>query len=362
MTGSTGDGLEMSRVFLSQDEPRGSGLISIVVPAYNEADVIGEFNRRLSVVREELGVPSEVIFVNDGSTDETLRLLRALKAADATIGIVDLSRNFGKEIAVTAGLDHARGDAVVVIDADLQHPPELIPKFMARWREEAADVVYGQRASRFGESRTKRLTSRVFYRLINSLSGDLVPVDAGDFRILSRRAVDALGEIRERHRFMKGLFAWIGYRQVPILFEPDPRYAGASKWNYWKLWNFSIEGITAFSIAPLKVATYVGLIVAILSIIYGFYMVIRTVIYGNPVPGFPSLLVAILFLGGLQLIFLGIIGEYLGRTFNEVKQRPLYLVRHWEASAQDNMDITPIPVAEGKKPVSKAGPAGRHSR
>jgi glycosyltransferase involved in cell wall biosynthesis len=315
-------------------------LVSIVVPAYNEDDVILEFNRRLSVVRQKLVMPSEVIFVNDGSTDNTHELLRALKTADPTIGIVDLSRNFGKEIALTAGLDYARGDVVVVIDADLQHPPELIPRFIARWQEEDAEVVYGQRASRSGESRGKRFASRAVYRVINSLSGELIPVDAGDFRILSRRAVDALAGARERHRYMKGLFAWIGYRQIPMLYEPDVRYAGASKWDYWKLWNLSIEGITSFSIGPLKVATYVGLIVAVLSILYGFYMAIRTVIFGNPVPGFPSLLVAILFLGGLQLIFLGIIGEYLGRTFNEVKQRPLYLVRQWDPSAQDRTDIT----------------------
>jgi glycosyltransferase involved in cell wall biosynthesis len=273
--------------------------------------------------------------VNDGSSDNTLELLGTLKSADPTIGIVDLSRNFGKEIALTAGLDYARGDVVVVIDADLQHPPEFIPRLIARLEEEDVDVVYGQRVSRAGETRLKRFSSRAIYRVINTLSGELIPVDAGDFRILSRRAVDALAAARERHRYMKGLFAWIGYRQIPMAYEPDLRHAGASKWDYWKLWNLSIEGITSFSIGPLKVATYLGLTVAILSILYGFYMTVRTVIFGNPVPGFPSLLVAILFLGGLQLIFLGIIGEYLGRTFNEVKQRPLYLVRQWDPSQQD---------------------------
>jgi len=322
----------MTQAPLSTAEPKAPSLISIVVPAYNEGDVIPEFNRRLSIVRQELLLSSEVIFVNDGSKDNTLELLRGLKATDPTIGIVDLSRNFGKEIALTAGLDYARGDVVVIIDADLQHPPELIPEFIARWREEDADVVYGQRISRAGESGVKKLTSRSFYRVISALSGRLIPVDAGDFRILSRRAVDALAGVRERHRFMKGLFAWIGYRQVAMPYETDLRFAGVSKWNYWKLWNFSIEGITSFSIGPLKVATYIGLITAILSIVYGLFMVIRTILFGNPVPGFPSLLVAILFLGGLQLIFLGIIGEYLGRTFNEVKQRPLYLVRHWDPS------------------------------
>src|SRR5215472_2383373 len=329
-------GADMAEVSFPGDLQKVLSLISIVVPAYNEADVIVEFNRRLSLVRQDLSLPSEVIFINDGSTDNTLELLRALKAADPTIGIVDLSRNFGKEIALTAGLDYARGDVVVIIDADLQHPPELIPKFIARWREEDADVVYGKRLSRVGESGARKLTARVFYRGINVLSDRPIPVDAGDFRLLSRRAVDALGGIRERPRFMKGLFAWIGYRQVPLSYEADPRFAGVSKWNYWKLWNFSIEGITSFSIGPLKVATYIGLLVAIMAIIYGFYTVIRTIIFGNPVPGFPTLLVTTLFLGGLQLIFLGIIGEYLGRTFNEVKQRPLYLLRQWDYSIHDH--------------------------
>jgi glycosyltransferase involved in cell wall biosynthesis len=305
-------------------------LLSIIVPAYNEEQVIAGFNRRLASVRRQLSVPSEVVFVNDGSSDNTLRLLRRLRADDPSIGIVDLSRNFGKEIALTAGLDHARGDVVMVIDADLQHPPELIPQFIARWREEDADVVYGQRRSRAGESTARKVTARVFYRGINALSDRPIPIDAGDFRLLSRRAVDALCGMRERHRFMKGLFAWIGYRQIALSYEAASRVAGVSKWNYWRLWNFSIEGITSFSIGPLKVATYIGLFVAIMAIIYGFYTVVRTIVFGNPVPGFPTLLVTILFLGGLQLIFLGIVGEYLGRTFNEVKQRPLYLVRQWQ--------------------------------
>ena len=340
-----GDG--MSQASSSSDERKPLSLVSIVVPAYNEDDVVLEFNRRLSLVRQDLSLPSEVIFVNDGSTDNTLGLLLALKAGDPTIGIVDLSRNFGKEIALTAGLDYARGDVVVVIDADLQHPPELIPKFIERWRQEGADVVYGRRASRAGESHGKKLCSRAFYRVINMLSGRLIPVDASDFCILSRRAVDALARIRERHRFMKGLFVWIGYRQVAMLYEPDLRFGGVSKWNYWKLWNFSIEGITSFSIGPLKVATYIGLLVAILAITYGIHMIIQTIMFGNPVPGFPSLLVAILFLGGLQLIFLGIIGEYLGRTFNEAKQRPLYLVRQWDPSMRERKVMTGAVAVEG---------------
>jgi polyisoprenyl-phosphate glycosyltransferase len=336
----------MSEKNLSTAKSKPLNLLSIVVPAYNEEKVIDGFNQRLAVVRRQLALPSEVIFVNDGSSDNTLRLLRRLRAGDPTIGIVDLSRNFGKEIALTAGLDHARGDVVVVIDADLQHPPELIPQFIARWRQEDADVVYGQRQSRAGESAARKLTARAFYRGINALSDRPIPADAGDFRLLSRRAVDALSGIRERHRFMKGLFAWIGYRQVPLSYEADPRFAGNSKWNYWKLWNFSIEGITSFSIGPLKVATYIGLLVAMLAIIYGVYTVIRTIIFGNPVPGFPTLLVTILFLGGLQLIFLGIVGEYLGRTFNEVKQRPLYLVRQWQPPKSERRRAAPPAAAD----------------
>jgi polyisoprenyl-phosphate glycosyltransferase len=320
----------MSSTWDSQSGAKALSLVSIVVPVCNEGDVILEFNRRLTVVRQQLSTPSELIFVNDGSSDNTLALLSALKEADATIGIVDLSRNFGKEVAVTAGLDQAHGDVVIVMDADLQHPPELIPKFIDRWRQENADVVYGQRASRPGEGAVRNVTSRAFYRLLNALTHRLIPIDVTDFCLLSRRAVDALAGVRERHRFMKGLFGWIGYRQVTMRYEPDLRFAGASKWNYWRLWNFSIEGITSFSIGPLKVATYVGVGTATVSIIYGFYTVIKTIIFGNPVPGYPSLLVLILLLGGLQLIFLGIIGEYLGRMFNEVKQRPLYLIKVWQ--------------------------------
>jgi polyisoprenyl-phosphate glycosyltransferase len=326
---------DMPHVSHPTPKPKLPSLVSIVVPAYNEEEVIVEFNRRLSLVRQQLAISSEVIFVNDGSKDRTLEILRHLKSADATVGIIDLSRNFGKEIALTAGIDHSRGDAVVVIDADLQDPPELIPKLIERWCNEDVDVIYAQRISRAGESGFKKLTAHMFYRMINGFGGQVIPIDTGDFRILGRRAVEALREIRERHRFMKGLFAWVGFRQVPILYERDARFAGTTKWNYWKLWNFSIEGITSFTIAPLKAASYVGLFTALVAFLYGLYIIIRTILYGNPVAGYPSLLVIVLFLGGIQLIFLGIIGEYLGRTFNEVKQRPLYLVRQWEPSTNE---------------------------
>jgi polyisoprenyl-phosphate glycosyltransferase len=298
--------------------------ISIVVPVYNEQEVIHEFNRRLSAVRADLAIASEVIYVNDGSKDTTLDQLKALQSDDRSIGIIDLSRNFGKEVALTAGLDHSRGAAVIVIDADLQDPPELIPTLIQRWKDDSADVVFAQRLSRAGESRFKKFTAYAFYRVMNAIGGQRVPVDTGDFRLLSRRAVDALQRLRERHRFMKGLFAWIGFTQVAVPYQRDARFRGETKWNYWKLWNFSIEGITSFSIAPLKLSTYLGLVVALLSLIYGLYMIVRTIVYGNPVAGYPSLLVAVLFMGGIQLISLGIIGEYLGRVFNEAKQRPLY--------------------------------------
>jgi glycosyltransferase involved in cell wall biosynthesis len=301
-------------------------LISIVVPAYNEADGIAEFNRRLSDVRAKLPERSEVIYVNDGSRDDTFAILRRLRERDPTIAIVNLSRNFGKEIALTAGLDHSRGDAVIVIDADLQDPPELIPSLLKHWREDEADVVFARRCSRAGEKWLKKVTAYAFYRVINGLSRHTVPPDTGDFRLLSRRAVDAVAMLRERHRFMKGLFAWVGYRQVAVLYERDRRFAGTTKWNYWRLWNFSLEGITSFSIGPLKVATYIGLFTATAAVFYGAYIISRTILFGNPVPGYPSLLVFILFLGGIQLVSLGIIGEYVGRIFNETKQRPLYLV------------------------------------
>ena len=330
-------------------------LISIVVPAYNEADGIAEFNRRLSDVRAKLWERSEVIYVNDGSRDDTFAILRLLRERDPTISIVNLSRNFGKEIALTAGLDHSHGDAVIVIDADLQDPPELIPVLIKRWREDEADVVFARRSSRAGESWFKKVTAYGFYRVINAISRQRVPVDTGDFRLLSRRAVDAVTMLRERHRFMKGLFAWIGYRQVAVPYERDSRLAGSTKWNYWRLWNFSLEGITSFSIAPLKVATYIGLFTAIIAVVYGILIIGRTILFGNPVPGYPSLLVIMLFLGGVQLVSLGIIGEYVGRIFNETKQRPLYLVDAI-LPAQGDVTTPPSLSADSSLEASEAVP------
>lgn len=301
-------------------------LISIVAPIFNEEDVINAFYDDLSVVLNQLPYNFEIIFVDDGSNDRSVQRLHRLREQDERIGLIELSRNFGKEIALTAGLDHASGDAVIIIDADLQDPPTLISDMITEWQN-GYDVVFAQRTSRQGESWLKKLTAHHFYRLIKRVSHVDIPEDTGDFRLLSRRAVDALGKLREHHRFMKGLFAWIGYPQKAIPFERNPRHAGESKWNYWKLWNFAIEGITSFSTAPLRLATYCGLLVALGSFLFGAYIIYDTLVWGNPIPGYPSLLVVILFLGGIQLIGIGIIGEYLGRLFDEAKHRPLYFIK-----------------------------------
>lgn len=300
---------------------------SIVVPAYNEQEVLPEFHRRLCGVLAELVGGSEIIYVNDGSRDNTLGVLQGLRRSDPRVSIIDLSRNFGKELALTAGLDYARGAAAVVIDADLQDPPELIPELVKQWHA-GYDVVYAKRTERSGETWVKKLTAKLFYRVIRRVSEVAIPEDSGDFRLLSRRALDALKQLREQHRFMKGLFAWIGYPQQAVLYRRDARFAGTTKWNYWKLWTFALEGITSFTIAPLKIATYVGVFAALLAFLFAIFIVYKTLAYGDPVRGYPSLMVIVLFLGGIQLVALGVIGEYLGRMFTETKHRPLYLVKH----------------------------------
>jgi glycosyltransferase involved in cell wall biosynthesis len=302
-------------------------MISVVVPAYNEAAGLDIFHRRL--LRALAGLGSwEVVYVNDGSTDDTLAVMEAAHRIDDRVAVVSLSRNFGKETAITAGLDHATGDAVVVIDADLQDPPELIPELVANWRE-GFDMVYAKRRSRAGETWLKRGTARIFYRLMQRMGDLKLPEDTGDFRLMSRRVVDAVRQLREQHRFMKGLFAWVGYPSTYVLYDREARSSGVSKWSYWNLWNLALEGITSFTVMPLKFATYFGLMVALMSGVYAAQVVVKTLIIGNPVAGYPSLMTVVLFLGGVQLMFLGVIGEYLGRVFNETKQRPLYLVERY---------------------------------
>ncbi len=301
-------------------------LISIVVPAYNEAEVIGIFYHEVIQVLTKLPYHYEIIFINDGSTDNTFELIKELAANDVNVASLNFSRNFGKEIALTAGLDHARGDAIIVMDADLQDPPELIPDLIQKW-EQGYNVVNARRSSRDGESWLKKTSAFVFYRLMSRFSEIEIPKDSGDFRLLSRSSALELAKLREHNRYMKGLFAWVGGKQTTIDFDRHSRKAGKTKWNYWQLWNLAIEGITSFSTLPLKLASYFGILIAGLSFVYGGYMVIRTVLFGNPVPGYPSLLVAVLFIGGIQLMSIGIIGEYLARIFNETKQRPLYIIQ-----------------------------------
>lgn len=305
--------------------------MTVVVPAFNEGAGLQALHQRLAAVLDGMtDIDAGVLYVDDGSADDTWQVMQGLAGQDARVELLRLSRNFGKELALTAGLDHARGDAVVVIDADLQDPPELIPTFVRHWRE-GYDVVYGTRADRAGESLAKKVTARLFYRILGRLSATPIPHDTGDFRLLSRRAVDALGGLRERQRFMKGLFAWVGFPQKAVVYHRDARHAGASKWNYWRLWNFALEGITSFSSVPLKASMYVGFVTAMLAFAYGLVVLGKALIFGDAVRGYPSLMVVILFLGGVQLMAIGVIGEYLARLYVEAKQRPLYLVSEYHA-------------------------------
>ena len=311
-------------------------VFSVVIPVFNEAGGLRAFHGRLAAAMDPLG-PWEAIYVNDGSTDDSLARLETLRRANPHLAVLALSRNFGKEVAVTAGLDHARGEAVIVIDADLQDPPEVIPELVAGWRR-GFDIVTAQRRARDGDGPAKRLTATLFYRLMARLGDVEMPRDTGDFRLLSRRAVDAVLRLREHHRMMKGLFTWIGYPSMSVPYDRAPRHAGTGKWSWWKLWNLALEGITGFTVMPLKVATYLGLLVALAAAVFGAQVIMRTLIFGNPVAGYPSLVTIILFLGGVQLITLGVIGEYLGRVFNETKNRPLYLVERFVPSELPHLD------------------------
>jgi glycosyltransferase involved in cell wall biosynthesis len=306
-------------------DPAAARRLSVVVPMYNEAQGVETFFSALLPVLEPLEMDLEIVCVNDGSRDGTLARLRDAAVADRRIRIVDLARNFGKENALTAGLDHCTGDAIVFVDADLQDPPELIPRFVTRWRE-GYDVVYGVRSSRAADTPLKRFTAGAFYRVFNLVSRVPIPEQTGDFRLIDRRVADALRRLPERNRFMKGLFAWVGFRQVGIHYERPARARGESSWSLWKLWNFALDGITGFTTAPLRIWSYVGALVALAAFAYGTFLILYTLVTGGDVPGFASLMIAVLFLGGIQLISLGVLGEYLGRLYQESKGRPLYLV------------------------------------
>ena len=309
------------------DETLKPKLVSIVVPFCNEGEGVESFFHALMPVLD--GVPAvrfEVVCVDDGSRDDTLIQLVALAGRDARLHVIELSRNFGKEAALTAGIDSARGDAVIPIDADLQDPPELIPILIGEWQK-GAEVVLAQRTDRSADSFIKRRTAAWFYRFHNRMSSVKIPENVGDFRLIDRIVVDALRQLPERQRFMKGLFAWVGFKTASVGYTRQARVAGASKFSGWRLWNFALEGITSFSTAPLKIWTYVGSVGAALTFLYATFIVLRTLIHGVDIPGYASLLVAVLFFGSLQLISVGVLGEYIGRIYLETKQRPSYLVR-----------------------------------
>lgn len=298
--------------------------VTLVVPVYNEVESIGPFLERTERVFEKLPYRLDYLFVDDGSTDSTLEVIQK-QAQTKRISWISLSRNHGKEIALTAGLEYAAGDCAIPIDVDLQDPPEVIPLMLEKW-EEGYEVVFGVRSSRASDTFWKKMTAGFFYKIFNAMSDTYIPPDVGDFRLLDRKVLIALAQLKERNRFMKGLFSWVGYKQASVSFTREKRHAGSTKWNYWKLWNFALDGLVAFGSWPLRVWTYTGLLIVLFSSLYGFFLIGRTLFAGVDVPGYTSTLVVILFMGGVQLLTLGLIGEYVGRIYIEVKQRPLYLI------------------------------------
>jgi polyisoprenyl-phosphate glycosyltransferase len=305
-------------------------VLSLIVPVHNEEEAIDTYVERVTEVLAKIDDPAskdfEILFIDDGSTDETLERIREARKGNPRVRAISFSRNFGKEAALSAGLDHARGSAVVPMDVDLQDPPEVLPEMIQRWRE-GFDVVCGIRKDRETDSLPKRLTADLYYRAHNWLSEDKIPEHAGDFRLLDRKVVDVTRSLPERNRFMKGLFAWAGFRQAYVPYRRAVRSTGRTKFNYWRLWRFAIDGITSASTVPLRMWSYLGVTVALLAISFAIFLVFRTLVSGTEVPGYASLMVAVLFLGGLQLLSLGILGEYVGRILIETKHRPLYVVR-----------------------------------
>jgi glycosyltransferase involved in cell wall biosynthesis len=302
-------------------------LVSIVTPFYNEGEGVNHFYQVMALTMEKLpDFDFEIVCVDDGSQDNTLEQLIAISKTDPRVTVLEFSRNFGKEPAMTAGIDAASGDCVIPIDADLQDPPALIGQMLQRWQE-GAEVVLAKRIDRSSDTYAKRTSALMFYRLHNALSHLQIPENVGDYRLMDRVVVDALKQLPERQRFMKGLFAWVGFKTATVEYTRDARLIGDSKFSGWKLWNFAIEGITSFSLVPLKIWVYIGGLGAVFAILYASFIVIRTMIFGIDVPGYASLLVVMLFFGSLQLISLGVIGEYIGRIYFESKQRPLYLIR-----------------------------------
>ena len=313
--------------------------VSILIPAYNEQDVLELLYDRLNKIINTLNNYNfEILFINDGSKDSTLDIIKEFRKNDNRISFVNLSRNYGKETAMIAGLDYSIGDCVIIMDADLQDPPELIPQMLGYW-EEGFDDIYARRKSRKGESFLKKFTSKLYYKTLENVTNIEIQKDTGDFRLLDRRCVEALKSIRESQRYTKGLFSWIGYNKKEILFDRDARAAGKTKWNYKKLIDLSIDGLTSFTTAPLRWSAIIGLLISFAGFIYMGIIIFKTILYGIDVPGYSSTMVVILFLGGIQLIFLGIIGEYLGRAFYETKGRPLYFVDSYNDKKENNLNL-----------------------
>lgn len=320
-------------------------LITLVVPVMDEEEAIFPF---VSAIDQEVRLPGislEILFIDDGSTDGTIEQLKGAAQQDPRIRWLQLSRNFGKEAAMTAGLDAARGDAIIPMDVDLQDPPELIAEFVRLWRDGGYDVVYGVRTSRDEDTRQKRTSANLFYRLFNRIAQTPIPDNAGDYRLLDRRVVEAMKRLPERNRFMKGLFAWVGYRSIGVPYSRPSRQVGSTKFNFWKLWNFALDGVVGFSTLPLRVWSYIGGGVALLAFLYAVVIVAKALIFGRDTPGYASVMSAVLFFGGMQLLSIGILGEYVARLFVEVKQRPLYLIA--EDSRQASAPEPTEPVAKG---------------
>lgn len=326
--------------FLVNENP----CLSVVIPIYNEEGVIGEMHKRLSSVMKSLEVSYELVFVNDGSKDRSLALLKELAETDPHVVILDFARNFGHQVAISAGMDHARGEAVVVIDADLQDPPEVIAQMLDKWRE-GYDVVYAVREERRGESHFKKLTAAAFYRLLKRITNVDIPVDTGDFRLMSRRAIEAMKLFSERNRFVRGLVSWIGFRQTGVTFVRAERFAGETKYPLKKMIRFALDGVMAFSYFPLQLATYFGFVVSGLSFIAILWVLYLRLVAHDTIVGWASMTTIMLFLGGIQLITLGVIGEYIGRIYDEVKRRPLYLVQE-KIGFLTNTDQKPVSSAE----------------
>ena len=314
-------------------------LCSVVVPMYNEEEVLHETYRRLTEVMKNSGVSYEIVFVNDGSRDKTYSMLNEICDKDKRVKLLDFSRNFGHQIAITAGMDHSIGQCVVVIDGDLQDPPELIPEMIKKWKE-GYDVVYGKRISRKGESFFKKLTATVFYRFLKSMTDVNIPVDTGDFRLIDRRVCEALKHVNEKNRYVRGLVSWLGFKQTAVEFEREERFAGETKYPLKKMFKLAFDGITSFSYKPLKLATYLGTFISLASFLYLFFIIIQRIFFPETLqPGWASILAVSLFFNGITLLMLGIIGEYVGRIYDEAKGRPLYLIRKTRNLTDDKQPL-----------------------